>query len=364
MKGAAAAVCGVICIPLIAIFVLIATSCSSLPGGKFPTIDYEVNIENLPVDEVGTWKGEQLVNAAIIMNAATELKLPVKAQVIGVMTAMGESSLINLNHDDDATNPDGSIADGGGLFQQQVSQGWGTWEEVTDPATASRTFLTRLAEVAGWESMEPSIAAHKVQGNDDPYHYEKFYEDAVDVVAALAEVNIDPGNGAEAAQCANPIGNNGNFPPGKNPPGQWGGFENGRIDESLLAPIPWAPNYTLRGDAVANLIAMNNAFRAEFGYDLPINDGYRDYAGQVEAKAIYGDEAAEPGTSNHGWALAIDVGDRSHYRLRFSHPIYLWLKANAPRYGWVHPDWAEPGGPGPDEAWHWEFWGIEETIPA
>lgn len=75
---------------------------------------------------------------------------------------------------------------------------------------------------------------------------------------------------------------------------------------------------------------MNNAFRAEFGYDLPINDGYRDYAGQVEAKAIYGDEAAEPGTSNHGWALAIDVGDRSHYRLRFSHPIYLWLKANAP----------------------------------
>lgn len=364
MKAVAGVVCGVLFIPIIAIFVLIASSCSSLPGGKYPTIDYAVNIEQLPVQQVGTWKGEQLVNAAIIMNAATELQLPVKAQVIGVMTAMGESSLDNLDHDDDATNPDGSIADGGGLFQQQVSQGWGTWEEVTDPATASRIFLTALMKVKGWEAMEPSIAAHKVQGNDDPYHYEKFYEDAVAVVSALAGVTIDPGAAGSSSQCANAIGNNGDFPPGKNPPGAWGGFDNGRIPENLLAPIPWESKYSLRGDATSSLIALNNAFRAQFGYNLPINDGYRDYEGQVRAKEIYGNEAAAPGTSNHGWALAIDVGDRNHYRLGFSHPIYLWLKANAPLYGWVHPDWAEPGGRGPDEAWHWEFWGLEESAAA
>lgn len=53
---------------------------------------------------------------------------------------------------------------------------------------------------------------------------------------------------------------------------------------------------------------MDAAFRQAFGYDLPINDSYRDYAAQVEAKAIYGSEAAPPGTSNHGWALAIDIG--------------------------------------------------------
>ena len=369
MKGTAAAICGFLCIPIIAIFVLVASSCSSLPGGKYPTINYEINIENLPVQEVGTWEGEQLVNAAIIMNAATELKLPVKAQVIGVMTAMGESSLINLDHDDDATNPDGSTADGGGLFQQQVSQGWGTWEEVTDPPTASRTFLKALMEVSGWEAMEPSIAAHKVQGNDDPYHYEKFYADAVKVVAALAGVNIDPGPGGSSAQCANPIGNNGDFPPGKKPPGKWGGFDNGRIDERMPAPVPWDTRHKLRADAVAGLTAMNNAFRAEFGYDLPINDGYRDFANQVKARQDWCARgncggAAEPGESNHGWALAIDIGDRSHRVIGYSHPTYLWLKANAGYYGWQHPDWAEPGGQGPDEAWHWEFWGIEESAPA
>ena len=363
MKAIIGAVCGVLLIPIIAISVLISSSCSPLPGGTSPTIDYAVNIDKLPVQKVGAWKGEQLVNAAIIMNAATELKLPVKAQVIGVMTAMGESSLINLNHDDDAQNPDGSIADGGGLFQQQVSQGWGTWEEVTDPSTASRTFLTRLAKLNGWEAMEPSIAAHKVQRNDDPYHYEKFYDDAVKVVSALAGVNIDPGRAGTVAQCANPIGNNGNFPGGKNPPGKWGGFDNGRIPTGLLAPIPWSPSNFLRADATASLVALNNAFRAEFGQDIRINDAYRDYAAQVKARNYWCARndcgyAAEPGTSNHGWALAADLGGGI---ATFDTPQYKWMKEHAPSYGWVHPDWAEPGGRGPDEPWHWEFWGLEES---
>lgn len=360
MKAVAAAVGGVLIIPLVAIFVLVATSCSPLPGGDYPTINYEINIDNLPVQEVGSWEGEQLVNAAIIMNAATALKLPVKAQVIGVMTAMGESSLVNLNHDDDATNPDGSTADGGGLFQQQVSQGWGTWEEVTHPPTASRIFLEALIELEGWEAMEPTIAAHKVQGNDDPYHYERFYTDAVDVVSALAGVNIDPGNGSGSGQCANPIGNNGDFPPGKNAPGPWGGFENGRIDENLLAPIPWASNQHLRSDAVASLIQLNNAFRAQFGYNIGISDAYRNYAEQVRAKEIYGDGAAEPGTSNHGWALSVDFGTGI---ASFGTPQYLWMKQNAQLYGWYHPDWAEPGGSLP-EPWHWDYWGIEESSAA
>lgn len=369
MKGAAAAVVGILFIPLIAIFVLVATSCSPLPGGTSPAINYQVDSANLPVQNVGKWKGEQLVNAAIIMNVATELDLPVKAQVIGVMTAMGESSLVNLNHDDDATNPDGSIADGGGLFQQQVSQGWGTWKEVTDPATASRTFLTRLAKIPGWEAMEPTIAAHKVQGNADPYHYEKFYDDAVAVVSDLAGVTLDPTNGTSTAACANPIGNNGSFPPGVNPPGAWGGFENGRIPENLLATVPWDGRIILRADATAALIALNNAFRAEFGYNLPLNDGYRDYPNQVKARQDWCGRgncngAADPGTSTHGWALAIDIGDRSHRVIGYNHPTYLWLKANAARFGWAQPDWAEIGGRGPDEAWHWEFWGLEENKTA
>ncbi|TAL13012.1 MAG: peptidase M15, partial [Frankiales bacterium] len=41
---------------------------------------------------------------------------------------------------------------------------------------------------------------------------------------------------------------------------------------------------------------------------------------------------------------------------RFGSSTYRWLKANAPRFGWVHPAWAEPGGSLP-EPWHWEFVG-------
>jgi len=34
-----------------------------------------------------------------------------------------------------------------------------------------------------------------------------------------------------------------------------------------------------------------------------------------------------------------------------------WLTANAGRFGWVHPPWAQPGGSKP-EPWHWEYGAI------
>lgn len=148
-------------------------------------------------------------------------------------------------------------------------------------------------------------------------------------------------------------------------PGAWGGYENGKIPQSSLAPIPWSqlgPAY-LRPDAVAALEKLNVEFRAQFGYDLAINDAYRDYAGQVEARnrwCALGNcqNAAAPGTSNHGWALAVDLGNKSHIVLGFNSPEYIWLKANAGKYGWVHPKYMEPGGTGPFEAWHWEYYGV------
>lgn len=136
-------------------------------------------------------------------------------------------------------------------------------------------------------------------------------------------------------------------------PGPWGGYSNGFIPEETLTEIPWAPGQYLRSDAVTSLVAMNTAFASEFGYNLGINDAYRDYAGQVEAKRIYGGGAADPGESNHGWALAVDFGTGI---ASFGTPQYRWMKDNAPAYGWRHPEWAEPGARLP-EPWHWEFWG-------
>jgi LAS superfamily LD-carboxypeptidase LdcB len=61
--------------------------------------------------------------------------------------------------------------------------------------------------------------------------------------------------------------------------------------------------------------------------------------------------AAVPGTSNHGWGRAVDLcgGIES-----FGTPQHDWLVANAPRFGWVHPSWAEVTGSRP-EPWHFEF---------
>lgn len=310
-------------------------------------------------EPVAGYKGDQLANAAEIMAAATAMNLDARAQVIGVMTAMGESSLRNITYGDwetsGVTNPDGSRTTSIGLFQQQNS--WGTAAERTTPATAARLFFERLVKVTGWENLTPSAAAHAVQINADPNHYTKWYEAAADVVNALTAAGL-----ANATiTCAGAA----DFPPADGtPPGKWGGYDNGRIPAGTLQQIPWAPKLSLRADAVAALAAMNAAFRAQFGYDLPMNDAYRDYPNQVKARQDWCGRgncngAADPGTSNHGWALAVDIGDRSHYVIGYSHPIYLWLKANAGRYGWAHPQWAEPGDPGgPDEAWHWEYYGI------
>ncbi|MAL05261.1 MAG: hypothetical protein CMH36_00110 [Microbacterium sp.] len=293
--------------------------------------------------DVAGYSGEQLQNAAAIMNAATSLGLSPRAQLLGVMTAMGESSLRNIVYGDYETsgvlNPNGTRTTSIGLFQQQDS--WGSRDDRLNPTRAATLFYERLARIDGWETLPASEAIHRVQINSDPDHYAKWEAPAVAVTTALA------------GACTNPAYE----PANGTAPGPWGGYSNGRVDESQLSPIPWAPEERLRTDATRSLTALNAAFRQAFGYDLPLNDTYRDYDDQVEAKAIYGDEAAAPGTSNHGWALAIDVGTYTHMRISYGSATYAWLTANAGRYGWVNPPWAGQGGDGPDEAWHWEYWG-------
>lgn len=138
-----------------------------------------VNVDQVPDGPVAGYSGEQLRNAAHIMNAATELGLQRDAQVLGVMTAMGESSLQVLDYGDQA-GPDSR-----GLFQQRDN--WGSLEERMDPSTSATLFFTALIAVADWQTLEPTIAAHRVQRNADPYHYEKYYPAAVEVVDALSE---------------------------------------------------------------------------------------------------------------------------------------------------------------------------------
>ncbi|CAN5345515.1 hypothetical protein BH20ACT9_BH20ACT9_10410 [soil metagenome] len=132
--------------------------------------------------------------------------------------------------------------------------------------------------------------------------------------------------------------------------GAWGGHANGRIPPAALAPV--APGERLRADAAAAWQRMTAAHRAGSGRPIGITDTYRSYGQQVELAAYKGALAATPGTSNHGWGLAVDLVVPGGY----DDPTYRWLQANGARFGWVNPDWAREGGSKP-EPWHWEFVG-------
>jgi len=128
-------------------------------------------------------------------------------------------------------------------------------------------------------------------------------------------------------------------------------YQNGRIPPEALCELDFAPGKTLRCDAAVQLEALAAEFHKEFGYALKITDAYRPYEDQVRLKAIKPYLAAVPGTSQHGWGLAIDVGGSVPSGTSRE---YVWMRMHAPDYGWDNPAWARPNGSKP-EPWHFEF---------
>ena len=152
------------------------------------------------------YDAEQLCHAATIMDVGADLGLPTRDQTIAVMTAIGESSLRNLDYGDWETsgvrNPDGSPTTSIGLFQQQ--DWWGSREERMNPHTAATLFYRAMtAKVPEPErsAIAPTLVAHRTQVNDDPEHYAAYWPAAVAVVEKLTAG--DDGTDAEPAvpQC-------------------------------------------------------------------------------------------------------------------------------------------------------------------
>jgi hypothetical protein len=95
-------------------------------------------------------------------------------------------------------------------------------------------------------------------------------------------------------------------------------------------------------------LALDQLITAAEQANIPvkINTGYRTYEDQVKVKAQYGDDAASPGTSNHGFGLAVDfaVGLR---KIKPGDKLYDWLTAgNGAKYGFKRIA---------SESWHWEY---------
>ncbi len=126
---------------------------------------------------------------------------------------------------------------------------------------------------------------------------------------------------------------------------------NGRWPGASRCPLYAAPGQTLRRTAALAFDRMSEAYQQRTGSALCVNESYRSYTAQVAIKASFPGLAAIPGTSKHGLGLALDLCGGVQ---DFKDPAHQWLKANGPRFGWVHPKWAEPSGSLP-EPWHWEF---------
>lgn len=126
------------------------------------------------------------------------------------------------------------------------------------------------------------------------------------------------------------------------PPAALAAYGNGRVPADALTPIGDGP-HRLHAPAAAAFEQLSAAARAD-GVTIGITDSYRSYDAQVrlaEEKGLYsqGGLAAQPGTSNHGWGLALDLDldDRAQ----------AWMRTNASRYGFVEDT--------PREPWHWTY---------
>jgi zinc D-Ala-D-Ala carboxypeptidase len=116
---------------------------------------------------------------------------------------------------------------------------------------------------------------------------------------------------------------------------------NGMLPDSLLSPI--AEGQSLAKPAAGSFLRMQAAARRD-GITIGITDSYRNYDDQVDIaarKGIYGQGgwAAVPGTSNHGWGMALD--------LDLDDSAQAWMRDNGWRYGFFEDV--------PNEPWHWTY---------
>lgn len=142
-------------------------------------------------------------------------------------------------------------------------------------------------------------------------------------------------------------------------------YINGKLPTSALKEIKSHKKYfnttrKAQPKAAAAFDRLDAAFYKKFKKHIYIKDSYRSYEEQVAVKKAKGPYAATPGTSNHGWGLALDLGSNINVATSAEHK---WMDANAPAFGWVNPWWAQDNIPanGQFEPWHWEYDETKDT---
>ncbi|HEX5542627.1 MAG TPA: peptidase M23 [Micromonospora sp.] len=137
----------------------------------------------------------QMNNAKAIVWTGVDMRMPRRALVIAVATAMQESNLLNRASEvvpESKRYPHqgtGWDHDSVGLFQQRASTGWGPVKKLMDPAYSSQQFYRGLMRVPGWQNMRLTQAAQAVQISAFPEHYAKHEARATVIVDALTDVD-------------------------------------------------------------------------------------------------------------------------------------------------------------------------------
>lgn len=143
-------------------------------------------------EATGTLHEQQVTYAKTIDTVAKKHKLPGRATLIALMTAMQESTLQNLDH---------GHLDSVGLFQQRPKMGWGTKTQIMTPSFAAESFFLGrgtndgLVEIKGWQKLPLGEAAQKVQKSAHPELYAG-HESAMRTLARQAGIDVDRGGSA------------------------------------------------------------------------------------------------------------------------------------------------------------------------
>lgn len=159
--------------------------------------------------------GNQVANAKIVIGIAKTENLGQGGAVVGLMVALDESHLkiyANSNVPLSLNSPNkqatGSDHDSLGIFQQRISTAWSTISndpnnqtavnQLMDPAynaeaffgspagaTASSSLKKGLQNVNGWQTMDPWVAAQRVQvsGDSSGLNYKQFLSQAQSIIA-------------------------------------------------------------------------------------------------------------------------------------------------------------------------------------
>ncbi|MDO8106091.1 M15 family metallopeptidase [Isoptericola sp. b441] len=119
-------------------------------------------------------------------------------------------------------------------------------------------------------------------------------------------------------------------------------YGNGKVPLSQLSPVE-GTSARLWPPAARSFEAMRAAAGAD-GMSIGVTDSYRPYDAQVDVaarKGLYsqGGLAAVPGTSRHGWGMALD--------LKLDADAQAWMSRHGTEYGFVQDV--------PREPWHWEY---------